>query len=703
MPNESLNIYFTIKDGGSATLAAIGDKTRALDKETQALQQSYAALQKANEGLIKRQTELKKELKSARDEAKEAKKAFDDLGDAASQDAYEKAQKKVEGLRNEISATSKALRENERIYKSNIETIRKGITESSGESSSLSGSAILSQLGKAGLYSMVGEVAGQWANTLVGSAAGSAGGNLFAGALSGAGSGAAIGTMVGGPGLGTAIGAGAGALVGLIGGAAQNYGEKDEAFKSYVQDAAENALSGQEETVSSGSAIAGSREQTRMAFAQRFGSDQAAGDYLSRVQEMAAHTNYTYDEITGYSKLLLNSYDPDAVFGVLQSLSDATAGLGLSSSDVTMMISGLSRMRTTGKATQEYLNYFSERGVDVYAALGESLGVDKSQVAGLVTDGAVGGAEAAAAILDYIDREFGGLSDRLAATYDAMADNLADAEANLQARAGEGYNEERKKGIQAQQDWLDQSGDALGDAYGMIGQWQASLENLAEQYEREALDAVMTGSISDLWSDSSQRKRLEELATEYQQALADYEAGSQEAGAAMGKLLAEAQVMAQNEYNASDGAQLALQSQLDLAEEIRDDAGSNSAFWDAGYRKGQEYSKGLVDGMKSDFTEGLAAANKGYQDYLNGDYDGPAPKYAYGLRRVPYDNFPALLHEGERVLTASEARSQDSGGGRQVVVNLSGSWSVRSDSDIDAIAEALAVRLERAAVAAAPR
>lgn len=700
MPNESLNIYFTIKDGGSATLAAIGDKARALDKETQALQQSYAALQKANEGLIKRQSALQKELQSARDEAKDAKKAFEELGDAASQDAYDKAREKVEGLRNELSATSKALRENERIYKQNMETVRKGVagTDSTSSGFSMLAKGIVSgQVGQ-----MLSASLGGAAETLLTSAVGTPTASLISDTVSSAITGAAAGAMFG-P-WGALAGGGIGALSGLISGSTQVFEAKDDAFKSYVQEAAENALAGQEETVSSGSAIAGSREQTRMAFAQRFGSDQAAGDYLSRVQEMAAHTNYTYDEITGYSKLLLNSYDPDAVFGVLQSLSDATAGLGLSSSDVTMMISGLSRMRTTGKATQEYLNYFSERGVDVYAALGQSLGVDKSQVAGLITDGAVGGAEAAAAILDYIDREFGGLSDRLATTYDAMADNLADAEANLQARAGEGYNEERKRGIQAQQDWLDQSGDALGDAYGMIGQWQASLENLAEQYEREALDAVMTGSISDLWSDSSQRKRLEELATEYQQALADYEAGSQEAGATMGKLLAEAQVMAQNEYNASDGAQLALQSQLDLAEEIRDDAGSNSAFWDAGYRKGQEYSKGLAAAVNREaiqfYMDTMPAQWKNYIDYHQAEQPS---SNAYGLRRVPYDNFPALLHEGERVLTASEARSQDSSGGRQVVVNLSGSWSVRSDSDIDAIAEALAVRLERAAVAAAPR
>lgn len=89
---------------------------------------------------------------------------------------------------------------------------------------------------------------------------------------------------------------------------------------------------------------------------------------------------------------------------------------------------------------------------------------------------------------------------------------------------------------------------------------------------------------------------------------------------------------------------------------------------------------------------------------LKGRSGGPTEAgFAYGLDRVPYDNYPALLHEGERVLTASEARAQDREGGRQIVVNISGEWHVRDESDVQAIAEALATRLERAAVAAAPR
>jgi hypothetical protein len=42
---------------------------------------------------------------------------------------------------------------------------------------------------------------------------------------------------------------------------------------------------------------------------------------------------------------------------------------------------------------------------------------------------------------------------------------------------------------------------------------------------------------------------------------------------------------------------------------------------------------------------------------------------AKGNWSVPYDNFPALLHRGERVLTKSQARQSDSVGGSGAIVN----------------------------------
>ena len=71
-----------------------------------------------------------------------------------------------------------------------------------------------------------------------------------------------------------------------------------------------------------------------------------------------------------------------------------------------------------------------------------------------------------------------------------------------------------------------------------------------------------------------------------------------------------------------------------------------------------------------------------------------SPYRAIGENRVPRDNTLYLLHEGERVLTAREARAadrQESGG--NVVIQMGGNYTVRQDSDIDAIAEAVAARI----------
>ena len=401
-----------------------------------------------------------------------------------------------------------------------------------------------------------------------------------------------------------------------------------------------------------------------MAFAQKLGGDAEATAYLGRVKAMAKDTNYTYDEITGYSKLLLNTYDTEKTLSVLKTLSDASAGLNLNSSDVNMFISGLSRMRTTGKTTQEYLNYFSERGVDVYQALANSTGADKSSIAEMVTDGKISGEDAAEAILTYINDTYGGLSEKLATTYDAMVDNLADFQADMDAAMGEGYNEGRKAGIQAQMDWMSgESGEAVEEANRAIGAWKAELENQKEQYVRDAMDAMMASD-------------------EYQTAKAEGDA------AEMGKLIMQAKVQGMNEYNASEGAQLALESEKALVTSIRNDTVLNQNYWDAGYEKGQEFSKGMAAARRDNYWSGY------------GSTTGPNPqrnayRYAVGIDYVPYDNFPALLHQGERVQTAVEARSERPGMSG-IQISMYGT-TIREDADIDRVAEALLRKVELAA------
>lgn len=668
--SEEVGIVMSLYDRISPTLKTISGNTGAFDKSLDELSQGIQQYDKVQDGLLKDLSALKKAMEESNQKVIAARKEYKKLNDEASKGALDEAIDEQVRLKRQLTETESAVRTQSRLYEDlyvQAQKAAKGIKDASAEVGKAENRAdggsggILDRLGRAGLTDVWGDAASQYIGLRVESELGQPLATAVSSILSGTAQGAAMGMTMGSVGgiPGVVAGAALGGVAGLISGGSQVSAAKDDTFKSYVQESVEGQLEEMDTIRASGSATAGQREQDQLAFAQRFGSDEAAQDYLDQAKAMAVNTNYTYDEITGYSKSLLNSYSPEETFGVLQKLSDATAGLNLDSGGVSMFIAGLSRMRTTNRATQEYLNYFSERGLNVYEALARSTGAEESRIAQMVTEGDISGTEAAQSILDYIQAEFGGLSEKLASTYDAMADNLADAETNLNARMGEGYNEARKAGLSEQQDWLES--DRLGEAYEAIGAWKAGLENAKERYIREAVDDAMESE-------------------DYQTAQAEGDA------AEMGRIIMQAKIKGMGEYNANEGKDEVLAQEAALIDGVREDAALNESYWDAGYALGQEYSKGRSAAMQEDSW--AAPGDWSYNADLDGGSAGAG--HAYGLRRVPYDNYAALLHEGERVLTAREAREQDRGGGApSITVQVSGN-TFGAGLDEEAVAARLA-------------
>lgn len=668
MPDISIAI--SAQDRYSSAIEKMSYTTRAFNKDAEHMEQLL-------HDLTTQKVDIKLELDEARAQLKTLEKQFANTKDEADGLQLQMAQANYDNIKRNYDLVTKGAREAENQMQKTGDAFRKTGNIASGASSGFK--SIVGSLAAAGAGSILADLLGETAITLAGSIGGQATGTLLSSVLSMASSGAAVGSMILGPGAGTAAGAAVGGILGSISGAAKNFEEKDDAFKSYVQERFNEVTEEQASDLASGSSIASGREQKQLAFSTLLGSDAAAEGFLDEVKKMAADTNYTYDEITGYAKSLIKPFGQEKTFDVLTTLSDTSAALSLNSSDNSMLIAGLSRMKLTDKTTQEYLNYFSERGIDVYAALAKW--GDAATVAEKVTKGKIRGSEAVEEILSYMNDQYGGLSVKMAETYEGMMGNLADAEANVQEAYGIGYNEKRKEGIQAQMDWLSGGeGEGLMDDYSAIGAWKAELENEKERYQREAIEAM-------------------KQTLEYQEAEAKGDA------AKMGELLMRAKVQGMNEYNASEGAQLLLESELSLAGAIREDTESNQAYWDAGYRKGQEFSKGLLAGRLGGSMDPLTGNR-----YYNGgetvtDEWGNLLSIqgkAFGLTRVPRDNFPALLHQGERVLTASQAREDDQESRSVIVDKLADTLVVREEADINKIATALARELSRSSALALP-
>ena len=693
---DEVGIVMKLYDEVSPTLKSITGSSKAFDKTMDDLEESLKAYDKAQTTLTEKMSGLKKELAESNVKVKEAQQAYKKLKDETSKGALDDAIDEQTRLRREMEETRTVIDANATAYKN----LYKEVTSAASAESRLSnragdgGSALMEGLKSAGITKMLGDSAAQLAGFVLESAVGQPTATAVGGILSGIASGAAMGAMTGTP-HGIAIGAALGGLSGVANAITTVGSSQDEAFKSYVQEATEGQMEEMATSITSGSSIAAQRELDAIAFNQLLGS--GVGDrYLEDLRALAAATPMEYSDLTAMSRALATGFggDTDRMLELMTGIGNAGSAVGVDASGMTVMAQALSRMQSSDKASLEYLNMFQERGVDVIGMLAGSLGVTQGEVYDMISKGSISGTQAVSIIQQGLE-QYAGAMNEMSQTFSGLESTLSDAQAEMDNAYGEGYNRVRKEGYQAEIDWLTgDSGAAMQEAYNAIGAWQAELENSKEQFIRDAQDAVLN-------SDA------------YQEAIAS---GTEEGYVKAGEMLAKAKIQGINEYNASEGAQLMVEYELSLADGIREDTRSNEAYWDAGYRKGQEYSKGLMAGMNyhwdeeayrealglpepapkvevdpdAPWYERVQAGLQAYQDRLMAGING---SHAYGLDRVPRNGL-YYLHQDERVLTAREAGEQSRKSGTTFQITISNN-QFGADMSVEAVAQTLADLLER--------
>ena len=628
--------------------------------------------------LNKRKGTIHVDATKARRELKEAEKALDGTKEAA--DRLAEAKYNFENIQTELRSVSKEAKQAEK----DLADLNDAMQRNQNRASS-GGDSILSKLAAAGATQMVGQVATQAAQQYVQSAFGSEAGTMFSGALGGATSGAAIGSAVA-PGIGTVVGGAVGGLLGAATGALNVQAGREDALKSAVQEVYSSAWESVTAPLSGGIQTAADREQQELAFGTLLGDSDAAKTWLDTLVKKAAVTPFGFGDLTQMSKTLLSyGVGTDEQNLWMQAIGDAGSARGITGEGLTAIATYLGRMSSTDKVTLEYLNPLMERGINAIDYLAENLTektgkeVTTADVYDMISKNQLSGADAARVIVEAMEQYNKGAMEAQSQTYSGMVSTMEDNQEQVDAAMGEGYTEKRKEGLLAQTEWLDKGG--AKDAYRLIGEYQASLENAKEEAVRKALDHAAETE-------------------EYRKALAEND------GAEMGRILAEAQAQAEKAYREDQGYQDLLESQKDSVDSIREDLIENGTWRTFGYDMGIEFSKGFGSALREDTATGNVNeflwglfGNEGETrfageilwDKLTGKDLGK--NHADGLTYVPYNGYPARLHEGERVLTASEAREYGKGTNVSVTVN---GLTVREEADVERIAETLAQKISEA-------
>lgn len=679
------SIAVSIKDNFSSGIAKMKKSTSDFKKE---ITDTSTRIDQLN----RKKASIAVDVQKAKKELQEARKAMDETDESAKR--LSQAEYNYANLTSELKAVTTEANSATRALSSLRDQQIKSENRAGGSGiASNTESSIISRLGQAGATQMIGDVISQAAGAYINSAFGGETANVLTSALSGAASGAAIGTAIS-PGIGTAIGAAGGALLGGVSGAIGNFSNRDEYFKSLVQGRYDQYNEELTTALTSGSSTASSIEQSLLQFSTLLGSMDAAQNWVSWMQQYGAETPFQFSDLASMSRVgLAYGFNTSELQNIMQAVGDAGSALGIQGYDLQEIVTYLGRMNSSGKVTLEYLNPLIERGIPaidyLVDALSEAQGKEftVSQVYDAISAGMLDGADAARAILGSMAEQYAGNMAAMSETYAGKVSTLEDTQAMLDAAMGEGYNQERIKGIDAQIEYLSgETGKKVEEMYSLIGEYQASLENAREEALRTAMESVMQTD--------------------------EYLKAEQEGnGAEMGRLLAEAKAKAEAEYTQTEEYQQYLTAQQGMIEGLQSELSGSYEL--LGYNLGQSLNKGLksvegeIKATVKQMTQ-IQAETEWYntmQALKGGSSSGAVDVWgssintgngtgnAAGLSYVPYNDYVTRLHEGERVLTAAENRAYSQGnGGVNVTV---GSMTVREEADIDKIAAKLADEIEQ--------
>ena len=661
---------------------SLSNSIKQMQRSVNGLSRDVTEYRKVQDQAFAKKAEIKFDITKAKQELKELEKAVRQNVDG-SEKAFKDKQKALEQLNEEykrLTQVAKEASKAENRLQTDMHDTRNLSNTMSTQSQATQQSSMFSSLAGAGLGNMLGGAISGGMDQLITSKFGSSTGGAISGVVGATLSGAAIGSIAG-P-VGAAVGAAVGGLTGAINALAEKQQKADELLQGEVKQMYDLAKQEQTQSLTNGIGLAAKREKDMISYSTILGGEDNANKFLSDVQKFSAKTPFEMNDLLDTSKVMLSyGYKQDEILPMMTKIGDTGSALGIDSANQKVVATALGRMKSSGKTSLEYINQLSERAIPAIDYLAEALGQTNEGIYEMISKGAIDGVEASKIIVDAMGAQFEGNMAKQSETYDGLQSSLSDTWAQIDMSTGQGYTEKRKEGMKREISLLtDDVADNMKEANRLIGEYQASLEN---EHQEAIIKSVA------LAQDTEEYRKAEE----------------KQNGAEMGRILAEARVKAENDYKNSEGYKMQQEADLRIVQDIQLDTAINGEYINYGKKMAEQFSKGYVDALSRAQNEGkFIPRTPEYEasSYVEGKviprHSGSSGGFATGLDRVPYNNMPALLHEGERIKTKVEADKEDKGMSGFNIAKLADSIVVREDADIDKIVSKLYSKFKKYAV-----
>lgn len=645
-----------------------------------------------------KRTEIKFDITKAKSELKELEKALKKNAEG-SEEAFKEKQRALEDLQEEYKRLTRVAQEASKaearlqddINKTNnrnLARLQQDINTTNNSNltrmqEAANGTSLLSTLATSGLINMVGTALQSSLNQTISSTYGETTGSAISNVVGGIVSGTAMGSLAG-P-IGAAVGAAVGGLTGAINSLTEQQQKKDDYFKDEVQGLYSQVKEEQDTNLQSGITMAGEREQLVMALGTLLGSQEAGDKMFDEIKQFGIDTPYEGTGMVNAAKqMLAYGIKAENVMGDMKMLGEVAMG---DQNKFNSLTYAYAQTQSAGKLTGQDLLQYTAAGFNPLSVLAEERGKTLAYMREEMSDGLISAKDVTRAfqIVTSEGGKFYGAMNAQMDTYNGKLAMLEDLQNEANIGYGEGYNAKRMEGMDKEIEQLDgEIGDKIREANSLIGEFQADLEN---KYQQSIIDALSNAMESGEFLKAQEENN----------------------GAEMGRILAEAKAQAEIDYKNSDGYKLQADADLQLVQSLQSDVALNNEYIEYGRSMAEQFSKGysgVIEDLKKSMHVSVEELNQLTNDegswwqklkkrsaetfgVIGEDKtlsnESRLNSHATGLKRVPYDGYPALLHEGEQILTRVEADQKRNTSGGIHIDKLADQVIIREEADIDKV------------------